>query len=44
MLRELVLDVDAECLLRQMAADLDLSVEETARVLLESALLLPLPQ
>lgn len=34
----LVLDRDCDALLRQMSADLDVSVEEMARVMLESAL------
>ena len=34
-----VMSLDSECLLRQVAADLDVSVEEMAAVLLESALM-----
>jgi hypothetical protein len=33
------MNADSESLLRQVAADLDVSVEETARIMLESALL-----
>jgi hypothetical protein len=36
----LVLDVDCESLLSQISADLDLSREETARIMLESALVM----
>lgn len=37
-----VLDPEVECLLRQMSADLDLSPEVMARVMLESAVMLSL--
>jgi hypothetical protein len=36
----LVLGHDADCLLRQVAADLDLSPEEVASIMLESALVM----
>jgi hypothetical protein len=35
----LVLDVEVECLLRQLAADLDLRTEELAALMLGSALI-----
>lgn len=35
-----VMDPDLECLLRQLAAGLELSPDETARLLLESALVM----
>jgi hypothetical protein len=38
----LVLDPDVDALLSQTASDLDLSRDETARVLLESALVMSL--
>jgi hypothetical protein len=38
----LVLDVECESLLKQTAADLDLSPQEAAKVLLESSLLMSL--